>query len=109
MEPHRVTVFENLWVGDARICHVRVDSARATKPSPRSRPAADGFVVPEASIAEKDVVHRALAARRAFEGEEERVDDALTRFDVAADDGRRFRRVRRGTRARRCFLPGAAV
>ena len=80
-------MFENLGVSDARVRHVSVDTVGARETRTRTRSAADRLVIAECLIAEKNVVHCALAARGHPKGADEDIDDALACLDIAADNG----------------------
>src|SRR5271155_5711047 len=75
-----------------RVAHRHVNAARAIRAGARALAASEGLVVGEARVAEREVVHRALA-ERAAEGCEDQVGDAGGGLDVSASHGRAGARV----------------
>ena len=98
LETHGIPVLQHFGVGDPRVRHVGMDSARPPEPRPGSGPAADRLVVAEGVVAEQCVVHRALPAGTESQRLDQRVDDPLARLDVAADDRRAAPRIGRKLR-----------
>src|ERR1700682_6353056 len=73
LKSHRKTPFENLWIGEPRVGHVRLHHAGAVEIGSRARAAGDRLVVLVGFVAEGEVVHRALRRGERAEGTVERV------------------------------------
>ena len=81
-QPDRITMLEHFRVRQAGIGHVTVNGIASAKTVARPGAAANGFVVPESLVSEKQVVHGSLAAGHDLEGFQQRIDDPLAGFRV---------------------------
>lgn len=78
---------ENLGVRDARIGHVRVDSALAMPMGTSSCAARHGLVISKSVVPKADVVHATLGGGTHFEGPEDYVDNPLRCEHIATYHG----------------------
>ena len=86
-QQHRITRFQNLRIGEARIGHMRVHRRHAVEIASRARAAADGFIILMARIAEGEIVHRALARGEHAQASEQRIHHRLARLHIARGHG----------------------
>ena len=86
-------MFDYFWIGDLCVGHVRVNPGHAVVIPAGTGTSRNRLVVAVIRIAEQDIVHRALTARREIQGLDERINQALTGFDIAAHHRRRSCRI----------------
>ena len=82
---HRVAKFKHFGVGQARVGHVALHNAGAVKRGPRAGAAGDGFVVLIFVVAEGEVGHRSVRARKHAKRAVEAIGGGLRYFHVARD------------------------
>ena len=62
LEPHRESLFQNLWIGHACVRHMALDRVTAIKPVTRTSATCNGFIVLEVRVAPDKIVHRSLGS-----------------------------------------------
>ena len=106
VQPHRKTELQNLRVGQPGIGHVGLHHACAAKAAyqgprivehaARTTAARNGFVILVAGVAEREVVHGALAGRHHAQRSQQGIGDAGGGFHIARHHRGRWKRVEHG-------------
>ena len=86
------TALENFGIRDSSVRHVTLNRGRAVEIWSGTRTAADGFVVPETIVSEREIIHAPLRVGARAERRQAHVGDSLRRQDVPTHDGGVFRR-----------------